>query len=109
MLKSPDYCLKDVYNSLILGVKLAYTDEMLHDLNHFNFFTEIHTLKIPVLFVHGEKEKHIMPELIQSYFDQLDAPLKRLFWAKKSSHAFHLDDAKEIEQLLIDNLTKLTI
>lgn len=107
MLRSKDYSLTDVYHSLIPGFKLAYSEQMLHDLNHFNFFSEIPTVKIPVFFIHGKKETHIMPELIQDYFDQLDAPQKRIYWAEKSSHVFHLDDAKEIEQLLIDHLREL--
>ncbi|PKG24771.1 alpha/beta fold hydrolase [Niallia nealsonii] len=104
MLTSPDYTLKDIYHSLITGMKLAYSEQMLYDLNHFNFPIEIPKVEIPVLFIHGKKDKHIMPKLIQDYFEKLDAPEKRLYWAKKSSHIFHLDDAKEIEQILIDNL-----
>lgn len=107
LIKSPDYSALDVFNSLILGFKLAYTDQMIYDFNRVNFFTEIPKVAVPVFFIHGEKDKQIMPELIQSYFDQLEAPHKQLFWAKKSSHIFHQEDAEEIEQQIIANLTKL--
>ena len=40
MLYSPDYSLKDIYNSLVRGFKLSYSEELLHDLNTFDFFTE---------------------------------------------------------------------
>ncbi|WP_460323530.1 hypothetical protein [Paenibacillus sp. YSY-4.3] len=54
------------------------------------------------MFIHGSQEKHVMPELIQRFVEQLDAPEgKRLLWSDKSSHAFHLDDARENEQRLI--------
>lgn len=107
MLWSPDYSLLDVYHSLISGFKLAYTDEMIADLNGFDFFTDVPKVEIPVNFIHGEKETHVFPELVQRYFDQLEAPQKKLFWSKKSSHAFHEDDAKENEQILIRELTTL--
>ncbi|MCH6264554.1 alpha/beta fold hydrolase [Neobacillus citreus] len=105
MLRSPDYSLMDIYNSLVRGFKLSYTDEMIHDINTFDFFSEVPALNVPVMFIHGSKEKHVLPELITRYFEVLDAPKgKSLYWSEKSSHAFHLDDARENEQRLIRHL-----
>jgi pimeloyl-ACP methyl ester carboxylesterase len=105
MLKSPDYSLKDIFNSLIMGFKLAYTEKMLDDLNTFDYFTEVPKIDVPIMFIHGSKEKHVMPELLRRYYEQLDAPRgKKLFWSDKSSHAFHPSDAKENEQILINHL-----
>lgn len=102
MLRSPDYSLTDMYNSLVRGFKLSYSEEMVRDINAFNFFAEIPSLQLPVMFIHGSKEKHVMPELIEKYFDRLDAPKgKMLLWSDKSSHAFHFDDARENEKRLI--------
>lgn len=109
MLQSPDYSLTDIYNSLVRGFKLSYTEEMIHNINTFDFFTEVPSLQIPAMFIHGSKEKHVMPELIIRYFEALDAPKgKKLYWSDKSSHAFHLDDAKENEQRLIQYLLAVT-
>ena len=105
MLNSPDYSLKDIYNSLVRGFKLSYSEELLHDLNTFDFFAEVPTLQIPVMFIHGSKEKHVFPELFTRYYEKLDAPKgKTLYWSDKSSHVFHLNDAKENEQRLIQYL-----
>ncbi|MBY0123586.1 alpha/beta fold hydrolase [Bacillus sp. S/N-304-OC-R1] len=105
MLRSQDYSLMDIYNSLVRGFKLSYTEEMLNDINTFDFFAGVPSLQVPVMFIHGSKEKHVMPELIKQYFEQLDAPKgKRLLWSDKSSHTFHLDDARENEQRLIQYL-----
>lgn len=108
MLGSPDYSLMDVFHSLVSGFKLSYSDPMIADLNRFDFFSEVPKLEIPVFFIHGAKETHVWAELVQKYFDQLEAPLKKLSWSQKSSHAFHLEDAKENEQFLIENLTSIT-
>ena len=108
MLSSPDYSLKDIYNSLVRGFKLSYTEGLLHGINTFDFFTEVPQLQIPVMFIHGSKEKHVMPELITRYYEKLDAPKgKTLYWSDKSSHAFHLDDARENEQRLIQILQEV--
>lgn len=108
MLRSPDYSLLDIYNSLIRGFKLSYSDKLLRDLNTFDFFTEVPTLKVPVMFIHGRKEKHVLPELFLKYYEALDAPKgKTLYWSDKSSHAFHQDDAKENEQRLIHYLLEV--
>ncbi|MDQ0195612.1 alpha/beta fold hydrolase [Paenibacillus wynnii] len=105
MLRSLDYSFMDIYNSLVRGFKLSYTEEMLLDINTFDFFTEIPSLQMPVMFIHGSKDKHFMPELITCYYEALDAPKgKKLYWSDKSSHAFHLDDARENEQRLIQHL-----
>lgn len=107
MLTSPDYSLTDIYNSLVHGSKLSYTEALLHDINTFDFFTNVPQLQIPVMFIHGRKEKHVMPELITRYYEQLDAPKgKELYWSDKSSHIFHLDDARENEQKLIHFLQR---
>ncbi|MBS4218543.1 alpha/beta hydrolase [Bacillus sp. FJAT-49711] len=80
---------------------------MLDDMNSFDFFKEVPSLQLPVLFIHGGKEKHVMPELIQKYSEQLDAPEgKPLLWADKSSHAFHIDDPRGNERRLIAHLTR---
>lgn len=87
---------------------MSYSDQMIADLNRFDFFSEVPKLEIPILFIHGEKETHVWGELVQKYVDQLEAPSKKIFWSKKSSHAFHLEDARENEQILIDHLTSIT-
>ncbi|OLO39045.1 alpha/beta hydrolase [Alkalihalophilus pseudofirmus] len=108
MLRSPDYSLTDIYNSLVRGFKLSYTEDLIQDINTFDFFSEVPTLKIPVMFVHGSKEQHVMSELITRYYEVLDAAKgKTFYWSEKSSHVFHYDDAKENEQRLIKHLMEL--
>ncbi|GIQ70824.1 hypothetical protein XYCOK13_36480 [Xylanibacillus composti] len=105
MLRSPDYSLKDIYNSLVRGFKLSYTAQMIDDINTFDFFKDVPALQMPVMFIHGSKEKHVMPELLIRYVEKLDAPKgKKLYWSDKSSHTFHIEDARENEQRVIQHL-----
>ena len=49
-----------------------------------------------------EKDVHIFGDLVEDYFNELEAPAgKQIFWLDKSSHMFHPEDAKEIENILI--------
>lgn len=108
MLKSPDFTLMDIYNSLVRGFKLSYTDQLLNDIHTFDFFAQAPALTMPAIFIHGRQEKHVMPELLECYYEQLDAPKgKKLLWSNKSSHVFHMDDARENEQRLIEHLKAL--
>ena len=60
------------------------------------------------MFIHGSEEKHVLPELITHYYEKLDAPKgKTFYWSDKSSHVFHLDDARENEQRLIQYLQEV--
>lgn len=102
MLYSPDYTLKDIYNSFYKGFMFSYTQQMIEDFSTVNFLNTVKNTDIPIYFIHGRKDVHVYGSLVQKYFDQLNATkTKELFWVEKSSHMFHPDDAKKIENILI--------
>ncbi|TLS35035.1 alpha/beta fold hydrolase [Pseudalkalibacillus caeni] len=102
MLRSPDYSLGDIVNSLYRGFKLSYTQRMIEDLSGINFFKEDAKLEIPVYFIHGKKDVHVNGKLVEEYLNKVEAPNgMQLHWVEKSSHLFHPDDARIIEQLII--------
>ncbi|MFD2445551.1 alpha/beta hydrolase [Bacillus sp. CGMCC 1.16607] len=103
ILKSPDYRLKDVYNTFIKGFQLVYTQSFIEDLALNNFRESVKEISIPVTFIHGRKDFHVNASPVQSYFEELTAPMgKKFIWANKSAHAFHPDDTKINEQHLIE-------
>ncbi|WP_245599941.1 alpha/beta fold hydrolase [Paenibacillus harenae] len=105
MLHSPDYTLKDIYNSFYKGFIFSFTQQMIEDFSTVNFIKSAKNIDIPIHFIHGRKDVHVYGSLVQTYFDQLNATnSKHLFWVEKSSHMFHPDDAKEIENILIKHV-----
>ncbi len=59
-------------------------------------------LEIPIYFIHGRNDVHVFGEPVAQYYNSLIAPAgKKLVWMEKSSHMFHPDDAREIENILI--------
>ena len=103
MLRSGEYNLTDVFNSLIRGFKLAYNERMIRDIQSFDFMTTIRSVDVPVQFIHGRQEKHVLPQLVESFCNQLNAYHgKRFLWAENSSHVFHPCDAKMNESRLLE-------
>ncbi|WP_409270076.1 alpha/beta fold hydrolase [Neobacillus sp. SCS-31] len=102
MFQSPDYTLKDIYNTFAKGFKLVYHLAFIKELATTNFMETAKELPIPVTFIHGRKDFHVNGELVEKYIGMLHAEKgKQLIWAEKSAHVFHPDDTKIIEQYLI--------
>ncbi|RDU35709.1 alpha/beta hydrolase [Neobacillus piezotolerans] len=103
MFQSPDYTLKDIYNTFAKGFKLVYHQAFIEELATNNFMETVKEMPIPVTFIHGRKDFHVNGALVEQYAGMLKAEKgKRLIWAEKSAHAFHPDDTKIIERYLID-------
>lgn len=101
LLRSPDYTLRDVV-STIRGFQATYTQCMVEDFAEVQLERTITKLDIPVIFIHGKHDVHVYGQFVEAYCAKLEAPAgKRLIWMDKSSHMFHLDDARCIEQELI--------
>jgi pimeloyl-ACP methyl ester carboxylesterase len=106
LLNSEDYRLIDIFNSFIRGFKLAYNERMIRDIQSFDFAKMIQSVDVPVQFIHGRQEKHVMPELVVKFYERLSAPKgKRFLWAEQSSHTFHPIDARMNESLLLEWIT----
>lgn len=102
LFRAKDYTWKDIYNTFVNGFKLVYTDDFIRALPEIDFAKSVPRVSLPVTFVHGTKDVHVHGSLVERYFDKLVAERgKRMVWLDRSSHVFHPDDTKQIEQLLI--------
>ena len=102
LLRSPDYTLRDVINT-INGFRTTYTQRMVEDFAEVQLEHKLTRLDIPVTFIHGRHDVHVHGQFVETFCAKLEAPAgKRLIWMEKSAHMFHLDDARRIEQELIE-------
>ena len=103
MLFSADYSFKDVYNSFYKGFKLIYTDEFIKDIAAIDFIKSTTAFKLPITFIHGQKDVHVHGRLVNDYYEILKKNNNdvKLFWMAKSGHVYHPDDAKIIEEIMI--------
>lgn len=100
-LNSSEYSLKDVFRSFYSSYNLTYTQDLIEDFSKINLNT-IKRIEIPVVFLHGVHDFHVDGRPVEKFYQQLEAPLgKEMVWYEKSSHMFHPDDARKIEEYLI--------
>lgn len=105
MFRSEDYTLKDMIHTFHKGFQLVYTYDFINELPYIDFVKTIPKVNLPITFIHGTKDVHVFGSLVEEYFDGLEADHgKQMVWLEQSGHAFHPDDTKKIEQLLIEEI-----
>lgn len=107
-LNAEDYSLFDIYHTFRSAYNLTYTKELIEDFANINFHS-INNIDVPVFFLHGKQDLHLDGEPVQTFFQKVNAPDKKMVWFENSSHMFHPDDAKEIEKYLIEVVKKTKV
>ncbi|WP_257008216.1 alpha/beta fold hydrolase [Bacillus sp. FJAT-45350] len=108
MFLSKDYSFGDIVNTFYRGFKLIYTDEFIRNIPSINIQKDILCLRVPTTFIHGKKDVHVHSEPLISFVKNIKTEYEpRIIWAEKSSHVFHPDDTKQIEQIIIEELKHL--
>lgn len=59
---------------------------------------------IPVFFILGRHDRHVPSRLAAEYFDQIVAPVKRLFWLERSAHHPPFEEPEAFNRILIDHV-----
>lgn len=105
LLQSPDYTMRDVINALYRGFQFSYSQRMIEEFAEIDFKRTAARLEIPSCFIHGRHDVHVWGQLLTDYLADVETDYaKQLYWLEKSSHLFHPDDAKRVEQIFIDEV-----
>jgi len=106
-LKSPEYTLPDFlnyYNGSFRAVQ-AIWDEM----TKVNFLDQAPRLEVPVYFFEGRHDYGTSWELMQEYYEKLDAPNgKHLIWFENSAHSPNLEEPEKFSEVMINQVLKET-
>jgi pimeloyl-ACP methyl ester carboxylesterase len=98
---STEYSLKDIFHSFYSSYNLTYTQDLIEDFSKINLDT-LKRIEIPIAFLHGAHDFHVDGHPVEKFYQELDAPFgKEMVWYERSSHMFHPEDAREIEEFLI--------
>ncbi|MBU9714475.1 alpha/beta hydrolase [Bacillus tamaricis] len=109
MLHSKVYSILDLYRTFVKGFQLVYTQSFIEEITTIDFKESVQEISIPITFIHGAKDNHVHIPLIEDYYEKIQAPKgKRLVFIEKSAHAFHPDDTKIVEKLLIEERKHIT-
>lgn len=88
------------------GIKLALgskftADEMWNDRYKFDAFKQIPKVHIPIYFCVGRHDYTTPFELIERYYEYVDAPKKELLWFEYSAHFPHFEEVDKFYNLMI--------
>jgi esterase/lipase len=99
---SSEYSLMDIFHSFYSAYNLTYTQELIEDFAKINL-NQLKKVETRIVFLHGTKDVHVEGKPVETFFNNLEAPLgKDMVWYENSSHMFHPEDARKIEKYIID-------
>ena len=93
----------------IEGAKKEVTrlKKMWPEIGYVKLQNECTKFKIPYLIFDGVLDKNTPADLVQDYFDKIEAPYKELEWFKESGHNPLIDEPDKFKSLLKDRLIKI--
>ena len=105
ILKSGEYSLSDLYG-YVKGYKTVLS-AMWHEVAHVKF-PETHTIfTVPFFIFNGRDDMNTPAELVQDWFDAIEAPRKELIWFENSGHNPMGDEPVKFKRLLRERLTEI--
>jgi pimeloyl-ACP methyl ester carboxylesterase len=106
-LKSPDYSLYDGIR-FFRGEPFS-TNALWNTAFEADFFTQIPRLDVPVYFFAGRYDYNTPSELVERYYEQLEAPKgKHLIWFEESGHMIPFEEHEKYCDMLINKVLKNT-
>lgn len=97
-----EYTIGDFFN-LVRGNRSSVHylwDEMLT----INLMEQVSVVEIPVYFLTGRYDYVAPFELVEAFYNQLEAPCKELIWFERSAHSPHFEEPELFTQVLTKKL-----
>jgi len=79
--------------------QLIFDDEAVRTIN---LQEDIRVVEVPVYFLQGRHDYDTPSELVQSYFEILEAPKKELIWFEQSAHFPFYEEADKFSETIIE-------
>jgi len=102
---APEYTWMDFINfgrGSVFSLKAMWPQVMQLDL-----IQQIPQLSIPVYFLQGRHDYNTSSILVEKYFNNLKAPIKKLVWFEKSGHHPMYEESEKYDNYFIDNILPL--
>ncbi len=96
---APDFSLRDIYNLLYASAWTA--QELFSDEEQFDVRECCMTFQVPVFVFNGGHDTITPSELVQPWFDALQAPSKQIVVMKDAGHSAVLTDPEAFLELLL--------
>lgn len=106
-LKSPEYGLFDILK-VARGSSFS-SKHMVYNSIQGTIFQNIRSIDIPVYFFTGRHDYTTPFELIELFYERLEAPRKMLIWFDKSAHFPFFEEPQRFTQKMVDVLLNETV
>jgi len=105
MLKSGEYTISDLYG-YIKGYKFVLTN-MWEEIGKVDFTKSCTKFDAPIFIFDGRLDYNTPAELVEDWFNMIEAPIKELHWFDKSGHNPMSDEPEKFIPLLKEKLLPL--
>ena len=99
LLASPEYSYGDTLRFQFCHHQT--TKQMALEVQNFNAYQRAKEINVPVLFLHGRQDHLCVVELVEDYYQALQAPWKRFVWFEQSGHFPDREEARLFQETLI--------
>lgn len=99
VLKSPEYGLGKKLS--IYGCAMNSLDQAWGDLQKIDFLRDVPRLDLPVYFFVGRHDYNTPFELVEEFYEALEAPHKEIVWFENSAHAPNLEEPDRYQEILV--------
>ena len=97
-----EYSIGDSYNA-IRG-NLQSVELLLEDMMEVNLLVQVTNLEVPVYFIHGIHDYVTPGQLVEEYYELLEAPEKHLLWFEFSAHSPHLEQPRGFVRIMVERV-----
>ena len=100
--RAPEYNLRDYYrwlNGANRGSGPMWDEVFAH---HIDYMSEIPSLEVPVWFIIGDKDKNTPRQLVEEYYEMIEAPHKELVIFDSSAHTPFLAEPEKFSREIIN-------
>jgi pimeloyl-ACP methyl ester carboxylesterase len=99
-LLSPEYGLFDI-QKVAKGSSFS-SQHMTYNAIKGTIFENVHSVEVPVYFFTGRHDYTTPFELIELFYEQLEAPRKKLIWFDNSAHFAFYEEPQRFAQKMVD-------
>lgn len=105
---SPEYSLQEVLTVVPSLFRGDLVREMYAEMLEVNFLEQARRFEVPVYLLTGRYDYDTPFELVERYFEVLEAPHKEMIWFERSAHAPNLEEPERFQEVLISRILRET-
>lgn len=106
LISSPEYTLREKFS--FYGCAMNSIDQAWDDLAGIDFIRDAPRIAVPVYFFAGRHDYNTPFELVERYFEILEAPHKEIVWFEESAHSPNLEEPERYQEALIQKVLEPT-